>query len=444
MKSFRLLVLCVSTALFGVQDFESLSDDLRIAKYWDDRLNEWFPLTYNYIFEAGYFVTPSARMAKPGDLGGGFAIAPPYRHWIAMAQPYANLSFSYAYRIFVGVPDAVLNKGFGDVADRGANFKINFITPEQSGYSLPGLAFGIEDFFGSKTFRNYFMVGSYVFPSYGVETSLGWGAGRYTHGPSRGFFGGFSWYPFWRCPRWWCRGMGVAAEYDPTHYPTDPHPDGKVQHTPINWGLNYQLGELFYLSGSYLRGETLAGSCTLQLNLNELTEIIPKTKDPPPYRTPIDHEPLGCYRSEALMIQEIVFVMRCQGFDVHRAYIQRSCEEQNLLITLRNCLYIHEAAVRLRIQAILAGLTPSNIDNVVIIVESYEMACQEYVFPRSWLESYRQGSVHPFEMEVVVPRSDFKRRSSLTKIYNCPSARVQWAIFPSYNSFLGSASGKFK
>ena len=439
-----LFLLFFPSVLFAQCDFEALAEDLSVAKYWDDRLYEWFPLTYNHVFEAGYFVTPSARMAKPGDLGGGIANAPPYRNWIARAQPYGNLAFSYAYRIFVGVPDQLLNKGFGDVADRGANFKINFMTPEQSCYNLPGLAFGIEDFFGSKAFRNYFMVGTYVFPSFGMETSLGWGAGAYTNGPSRGFFGGFAWYPFWRCPRWWCKGFGFAAEYDPTNYSTDPHPGTHTASTPINWGFEYQVGEFLYLSGSRIRGDNYAGAATLHVNVGELQNLIPKTKDPPPYRAPIDHEPLGCYRSESVMIQDIVFVLRCQGFDVHRAYIQRGCEQQNLVISVRNCLYSHEAVMRKRIQAVLAGLTPSNVDNVVIVIESYELACQEYVYPRSWLEAYRNDCVHPFEMEVVSPRENYCYRYDLQKIYDCPSARAQWAVYPSYNSFLGSSSGKFK
>ncbi|MCH9610238.1 MAG: hypothetical protein S4CHLAM81_00570 [Chlamydiales bacterium] len=444
MKRITTLLLLAQTALFARYDFDALSEDLCIAKYWDEREYEWYPLTYTHIFEAGYYVTPSARMAKPGDLGGGIAAAPPYRNWIARVQPYANLAFSYAYRIFMGMPDSTLNAGFGDVADRGANFKINLMTPEQSGYSLPGVAFGIEDFIGSQTFRNYFVVGTYVFPTFGIETSFGWGGGVYTDGPSNGWFGGFSWYPFWRSSCWWYKGLGVAAEYDPTNYSEDPHHDARVQHSTINFGVEYQVGEILYLSGSYIRGNQFAGSANLHLNIESLRDIIPKTQDPPPYKAPVDHEPLGCYRAESVMIQDMVFVLNRQGFDVHRAFIQRQCEEQNLVITLRNCCYMHEHVVRKRVQSVLAGLTPANIDNVVVILESYELPCQEYRYPRGWLEDYRLDCVHPFEMEVLAPRKDFHRRCNMTQIYNCPSARFQWALFPTYNSFLGGASGKFK
>ncbi len=447
MKRFFFLLLFCPALLRAQYDFDALAEDLAIAKYWDDRVHEWFPLTYNHIFQAGYFVTPSARMAKPGDLAGGFASAPPYRNWIARAQPYSNLDFSYAYRIFVGVPDSVLTKGFGDVADRGANFKINLMTPEQSGYDLPGFGFGVEDFFGSKTFRNYFLVGTYVFPSFGMETSLGWGAGRYTHGPSRGFFGGFSWYPWWRSEKWWNKGLGLAAEYDPTHYAdpkVEPHPNGQISHSPINYGIEYQIGEMFYVSGSRIRGDQFAASANLHINIDKLGNLIPKTKDPPFYKAPIDHEPLGCYRPESVMIQDMVFVLRCQGFDVHRAYMQTRCETRILQISLRNCNYIHEAPMRKRIQAVLAALVPSDIDEVVIIIESYDLPCQEYVYPRGWLEAYRQGSVHPFEMEVIAPRKNAECRPKKNLIYHCPSPRAQWALFPSYSSFLGSSSGKFK
>ncbi len=449
MKHFLSLLILWPALLSAQWDFDALAEDLATAAYWDARLYEWFPITYNYIFEGGYFVTPSARMAKPGDLGGGLAIAPPYRNWIAYAQPYANLSFSYAYRIFVGVPDSVLTKGFGDIADRGANLKINIMTPEQSSYDLPGLAFGVEDFFGSQTFRNYFIVGTYVFPSFGMETSLGWGAGRYTGGPSRGFFGGFAWYPWWRSENCWFKGMGVAAEYDPTNYSdpkVEPHPNGRVSHSPINFGIEYQLAEMCYLSGSYIRGDQFAGSATFHLNISQLENLIPKAKDPPIYKAPIDHEPLGCYRPEALMIQDMAFVLKCQGFDVHRAWIDRCGECSILRISLRNCTYRHEEVMRRRMQAVLAGLVPSNIDEVVIIIESYDLPCQEYTYPRAWLESYRQECVNPFEMEVISPRKNVYCGSNGEShlIYHCASPRAQWAVFPTYSTFFGSASGKFK
>lgn len=446
MKRLLFLLIFLPKTLVGFYDFEALARDLEIAKYWDERLYEWFPLTYNYICSTGYYVTPSARMAKPGEVGVGYAYANPYQHWLARAQPFANISFSYAYRIFTGIPDCVLTQGFGDVADRGANFKIAVITPEMTGYCLPGIAFGIEDFFGSKTFRNYFLVGTYVFPNYSIETSFGWGAGRYTQGPSRGFFGGFAWYPFWRSPNIWCKGIGIAAEYDPTNYSNpaiEPHPDARLSNSPINFGVQYQLGEILYFSASQIRGKDFACAATAHCNLGDIENLVPKFKDAPYYTAPLNQEPLGCYRPEEVLVQELSYALRCQGFWLHCASMETKCGEAILRLQIQNNCYRHEEVVRNRLESLLAHVTPSNIDQVVIVIESYALPCQEYVFPRELLVRSLEGCVHPFEMQVLVPRENVKC-SYGDLIYCSPYKCIDWGVYPQYSSFLGSASGKYK
>ena len=47
------LLLLLPSILWGMYDFEALAEDLEVAKYWDERLYEWFPLTYNHIMETG-------------------------------------------------------------------------------------------------------------------------------------------------------------------------------------------------------------------------------------------------------------------------------------------------------------------------------------------------------------------------------------------------------
>ncbi|MCP5470329.1 MAG: YjbH domain-containing protein [Chlamydiales bacterium] len=444
-RLFTILAL-LPYALWGLCDFDALAEDLATAKYWDDRLYEWFPLTYTHIGTLGYYVTPSARMAKPGELGGGYAYAPPYQNWIAHVQPFANIAFSYAYRIFTGVPDVTLTNGFGDVADRGANFKIGIITPEQTGYMLPGVAFGIEDFFGSKVFRNYFLVGTYVFPTFGAEVSLGWGGGRYTGGPSRGFFGGFSWYPWWRCENFWIKGFGAAAEYDPTNYADpkiEPHPDGHISHSPINFGVEYQLGEVLYLSASQIRGDQFACAATAHLNFGDIENLVPKRKDPPLYKSPLNHEPLGCYRPEEVMIQELGYLLREQGFWLHCASLERRCEECYLRIQIRNDCYRHEEVVRKRLEKLLASVIPSNLDGVVVVLESYALPCQEYVYPRDALQRELDRRIHPFELQVLTPRGDVTPMCG-DPLYCCRYNCLDWAVFPQYSSYMGSSSGKYK
>ena len=201
--------------LLGEGSIDSLCEALEIVRYWDQKIYGRFPVTFNHILSTGYFTTPSARMTEEGEIGIGVADVPPYLHWNARAQPLSHLELSMSYRIFRGVEDLGLSQyGFGDFSDRGANFKFALVTAEQSSYQLPGIAFGIDDFMGSKRFTTYYVVGTQVLVNYGLEASFGWGAGRYTNGPSRGFFGAFNWFPLWECNNRWVRGICLSAEYD--------------------------------------------------------------------------------------------------------------------------------------------------------------------------------------------------------------------------------------
>ena len=55
-----------------------LMQDLLTVNYWDQRLNEKFPVTYDHLLQGGYFNMPSARMAAEGVIGIGYAWVPPY------------------------------------------------------------------------------------------------------------------------------------------------------------------------------------------------------------------------------------------------------------------------------------------------------------------------------------------------------------------------------
>ncbi len=223
------LLLC-PTLLLGEQNLDELFHSLEIAAYWDKKQTERFPITFNHTLSTGYFVTHSARMGVAGEIGIGGAWAPPYLILNGRIQPYGQLELSANYRIFRGFEDPVLGPyGFGNHADRGANVKLALWTPEHSCYRFPGFAVGIDDFIGTKPFTTYYLVGTHVFINYGIEGSLGWGYGRYSKGPSRGFFGGVDWFPYWdKSSNDWLRGIGFGAELDPTNYRKDPHPEKRT------------------------------------------------------------------------------------------------------------------------------------------------------------------------------------------------------------------------
>lgn len=453
---FRLLALLPFFLFFhtapvhGDDSVCSLFEALEIAQYWDQRLSEQFPLTFNHLLATGYFVTHSARMGEDGEIGIGAAYAPPYAHINGRLQPFKHLELTANYRIFRGVEDQVLSKyGFGDYADRGANFKLALITPEDSQYQLPGLAFGIDDFIGTKKFLTYYVVATQVFPNRNLEISGGWGTGRYHRGPSRGFFGGFNWFPWWRRECKWIKGIGFSAEFDPTNYYSEhlePHPDARCSRFPVNFGVKYNLGRFLEFSGSYIRGKEFACSGSFRYNIGQTDGFLTKIKDPVPYVAPVDTEPLGCHRPEDVMIQSLNYTLGEQGFQLTEAWIEERFCGRCLWISLLNCRYRQEHIVRMRLQNILASLLPSNVDEVLVIIESYGLPCQQYVYSRELLLRYMTHCIGPYEFDILTPREEvscpnpcnshriFKRRYELWK----------GRIAPRLETFFGSAKGKFK
>lgn len=428
----------------------ALLDDLEIAAYWDRKLYERLPLPLNHILMGGYFTTPSARMGERGDLGIGGASVPPYRLISGRVQPFSHLEFSANYRIFQGVEDPGLSKhGFGDLADRAGNAKLALILPEDTLYSLPGLAIGCNDFIGTKRFLTYYFVGTQVWIDYGLETSLGWGTGTYTHGPSRGFFGAATWYPFWPTSCWsWLRGMGLAAEYDPTNYKNphaEPHPDGRVQRIPVNFGVKYNLGKWLDLSVSYIRGDALAVAGSVQYNWGKCTGLFVKSGDPPLYTNPVDKEPLGCVRTEDIMAENLAYALEDQGFRLTKAWISYEGGCTQLYLSLFNECYRKERDVRYRLQYLLAALTPCNIDSVTVILESYGLPCQQYVYSQDLLMRFAAKQIGCFEWDLLTPRMNVDPLPPDAIPIFCERLDLWKGRFsPRYETFLGSAKGKFK
>lgn len=449
---FASFVFLISGMLFGEQTIDEMLNALDTAAYWDKKLCERFPYTFNHLLSTGYFTTPSARMTEEGEFGVGIADIPPYLHLNARIQPFSQLEFSVNYRIFRGIEDAVMGKfGFGDYADRGANFKYALFTPEQSLYALPGIAFGIDDFMGSKKFTTYYVVGTQVWPDWGFEISFGWGAGRYTRGSSRGFFGGFNWFPLWNLPecaaRKWFGGISLTAEVDPTNYEEDPHPHGRNSSTPINFGMKYNLGKLIETSASYVRGQAVAFAGSFHYNWGKTEGFLPKIKDPLPYTSPKDVEPLGCTRSESLMIQSINYALEQQGFQLTRAWIDKSNLSSRLFLVLINCRYRQENLVRSRLQYLLASLAPSNVSEIVVAIEAYGLPLQQYIYSRELLLRYAAHCISPFEFEILTPREEFcspAQKLSSDLIFQKRYDLWKGKISPRFESFFGSAGGKFK
>lgn len=442
LKSIRVLILFLLSSCLYAQDASCLIRDLEIASYWDSKLCEKLPPTFNHLFECGYFVTPSARMTESGDIGFGAAFAPPYLIYSGRAQPFSHLEISANYRIFRGVRDTHLSPhGFGDYADRGANAKLAFVLPENTFNDLPGLVIGVQDFFGSKKFTTYYTALTQVWINYGLETTIGWGTGLFTDGPSKGFFGGVNYFPFFPIGNKWFKGLALSAEFDPINYKRDPHPQAQKTRSHINFGLKYQLCNIFDFSLGYIKGKDVAASGSLRYNWGSTTGFLPKIKDPLPYTAPRDKEPLGCNRPEMVLVDQLAFALDAQGFRMTKAWL----DGNTLGINIINRCYRKEVNVKSRVAHLLASLTPSNITCVVVTLETYGVPCQQYVFNQEILFDYANNLITPYEFELLTPREPpiFPHNEG-RMIFENRLDLWNAKLSPRFETFLGSRKGKYK
>jgi hypothetical protein len=447
--AFTLILSCLcSNMLFAdaIDDQDRLYNDMMIVDYWNNRLNERLPVTYNHLLLGGYLNMPSARMGNEGELGFGFASVPPYYNYNLRCQLTDRIEISGNYRVFRGIDDPVLSSmGFGDLSDKGANIKFSLLCPEESNYTLPGLAIGFDDIMGTRNFTSKYIVATKVFLDYGLEVSLGYGIDRF-----RGFFGGVSWMPFHRCKSPYLKDISLVAEYDATPYKDstiEKHPKGRDSRSPVNVGIKYRLFDHFDFSASYIRGKAMAYSVSTFYNFGMTKGLLPKINDPLPYVAPVNIEPIGPLRTGEVLAQDFVYALRDQGFFLLEANVYYdACCLKTLRLHIINPTYSLEPEVRSRISNILAYLGPSDMDKAVVVIEADGFPIQEYLFYMPLVREYAQKKMGPHELRVVSPMRE------VTYLCNQPPQRLfklqrDWyniELFPKTHTLFGSSRGKFK
>lgn len=423
----------------------NLMQDLMVVNYWNQRLHEKFPVTFNHLLQGGYFSMPSARMGQEGEVGVGYGWVPPYIYYNLRVQLVDFLEISGNYRVFRGVEDPVLTRmGYGDFSDKGANLKLSLFREEDSHYQLPGLAIGLEDFIGTKAFRAGYIVLTKVFLKQNLELSLGYGVERINK-----WFGGVLWMPFRQTENRWLKSLSLAIEYDAIPYDDETiekHPKGRVKKTPFQGGLKYRLWDNVDLSVAYIRGQKWAFTASTYYNFGTTKGLIPKIEDVLPYKAPVNFQPLGDLRPPDVMLQEFIFAFHCQGFDISEAWI---CDEEGrrvLRFNITNMIYREERLVRERLNALLAALTPEDIDAIIITINVLTMPIQEIRYESVFLRLYRDKEIGRHELDILTPLKE----ASLPNIYTSQllyKKELEWwnlEILPKTHTLFGSASGKFK
>lgn len=443
----RFVFIIILTQIFFssalAHDAEGLMEDLMTVNFWDCYLSRRFPVYYNNLLQGGYINMPSARMGCEGEIGAGYAHVSPYNIYSMRAQLTNWLEAAGNYRIFIGVEDPVLScYGFGDLSDKGANLKLSIIRPEDSDYALPGFAVGLDDFLGTKAFNGEYVVMTKVHFPLNLEWSIGYGFDRYN-----GWFGGAIWFPFLCCKYPFLRPLSLIGEFDGNNYRHDPHPRGRDVKTRFNAGIKYRLFDRVDLSVNYIRGKKLGASISTFYNFGYTNGFLPKIHDCLPYRAPINTERVGPLRSENVMAQDFYYAMREQGFDLLEVATGfDACGNKILKLVVYNNKYRLERDVRIRLNNLVAYLSPVDVDKVVIVRVSEGFPIQEYHYPMPFVRRFSIDWIGNPELDALVPMRNPLCRHPETPhvIFSKPLELVNFEVLPKTRTVFGSSTGKFK
>jgi hypothetical protein len=99
-----------------------------------------------------------------------------------------------------------------------------------------------------------------------------------------------------------------------------------------------------------------------------------------------------------------------------------------------------------RIQHVLAALLPADIDMAVVVIESYGLPCQQYVYLHDLLTLFSCHHMGPFEFDLLTPRENVTQSEWATTREIFFRRLDPWRIrySPRLETFFGSAKGKFK
>lgn len=441
-----LLAVMLTFSLYGEEGVSQLFKDLSLVNRVNKEIEDTLPFHYNYSLMGGYFSMPSARMNKVGTVALGFAYLPPYRNYAATIQALERLEFGINYTTYIGIPDPAMGlMGFGDFTDRGANVKIALLQKSDGFSYFPEISVGLEDFYGTKRFHAFYVVGTKEILDWNLEATLGWGKGRI-----KGFFGGLGWTPFRKSRVPVVNRLTLLGEWDATDYKKHlyEHPKGRQIKNRLNIGLTTSVFDILQLSVSTLRGEKIAASASLNYNIGDTKGFFPKVDNPPYYRSPANSEPIGYLRSEKELSLEMAFAFAEQGLNLYRLYI--TTDEHNgraLWMKMINNRYRDERDVKRRIESVLSANTPADIDTISIVIEADGIPSYEYRFRSEDLKRFKEGRIGNYELETLSPMKEPTAPPNSfegTLLYHRTKAIWTFNIRPRLITFFGSATGKFK
>jgi len=241
----------------------------------------------------GLMQTPTARMARDGELSLNYRDNEQYRYYSASIQLFPWLETSLRYTDVRTRRYSSVDAFSGDQSYKDKAFDLKLRLWEE-GYWMPQVAVGARDIGGTGLFDAEYIVANKAWGPFDFSLGLGWGylgtasnitnplcsysqkycyrdnsygqagsidASQMFHGPAS-LFGGVEYQTPWQPLR-------LKLEYEGNNYQQDFA--GKLpQRSNFNVGAIYRVADWADVNLSYERGNTLMFGFTLRTNFNDL------------------------------------------------------------------------------------------------------------------------------------------------------------------------------
>ena len=126
------------------------------------------------------------------------------------------------------------------------------------------------------------------------------------------------------------------------------------------------------------------------------------------------------------MAQDFYYAMQEQGFDL----LEVSRNERTLKLVVYNNKYRLESEVRLRLNNLVAYLTPMDISEVIVVQKSEGFPIQEYVYPMEFVRRFSVGWVGNPELDTIVPMRNPGCHPPMRVIFSKPLDLVNVELLP--------------
>lgn len=403
---FIVLLISINFKVFGFEDADQYFENLNRAKNIEYEIKTQLPFIYNQMCMGGYMAMPSARSQDAGVLAFGYSKSSPYQILSVNLQYFDHLELSANFWIFQDILEGNFGSmGYGDDADRAANVKLIVLKRKDGFESLPEIAIGINDFYGSKRFLSKYIVLTKQFIDYNLEASVGYGVGRIN-----GLFGAISYFPFFKKKSFFNK-TAIYAEFDGNDYKNNEfeHPKAKdvnwtidncsINDCSINIGMNFSFFDLLNLSISSNRGKNVAISLAAYYNIGKSTGLFPKYLDPPLIQD---------FISDKNLCESLKAVFEEGGFDLMKISVFVDAKDQKCLnLQIINQRYRDEKIFKFRIYNILSNVDLNDYEKVFVRVEEDGLILHEYEFLNKNLQSLKDKKIGSFEFEATSEIKDF-------------------------------------